>query len=188
MEIVLGVSNRHVHLSKEDYFILFHNEPLKVDKLLIQPNQFASNQYVTIKTKKSRIENVRLIGPIRDYTQVEISKTDAYKLGINPPIRDSGDLKEAAQIEIIGPFGSVVKNCCIMATRHIHITKQMREKIGLQEVSEVAVSFEGKKGIIFDHVLIKECLDANLELHLDTDDANAGLLKTGDKGRIIKKQ
>ena len=92
MQVKLGVSNRHVHLNQEDYDILFKDTKMEVVKNLNQPTQFASNLFVTIKTPKSSIENVRVLGPIRKYTQVEVSKTDSYKLGINPPVRDSGDV------------------------------------------------------------------------------------------------
>ena len=141
-----------------------------------------------IKTNKDKLENVRVIGPFRNYTQVEISKTDAYKLGINPPIRDSGDLTDSETVEIIGPVNKITRKCCIIANRHIHITRQQKQELNLENLKEVAVSFEGEKGLIFDHVKLKECTEAELELHLDTDDANAGFLKTGNIGRIIKKQ
>lgn len=188
MKVILGVSNRHVHLTPKDYQHLFQKQPFEVEKNLIQPHQFASNQFVTIKTDKNKIEHVRVLGPLRNYTQVEISKTDACQLGIHPPIRDSGDLLDAEKVEIIGPFGTITKKCCILANRHIHMTKKMREELGFSNISEVKVSFEGEKGLIFDHVKIKECSEAILELHLDTDEANAGNLKTGDNGIIIKKQ
>lgn len=188
MEIILGVSNRHIHLTEEDYKLLFNKEPLEKIKSLKQPQQFAAKQTVTIKTNKDKLENVRVIGPFRNYTQVEISKTDAYKLGINPPIRDSGDLQDSETVEIIGPVNKITRKCCIIANRHIHITKQQKQELNLENLEEVAVSFEGEKGLIFDHVKLKECTEAELELHLDTDDANAGFLKTGNIGRIIKKQ
>lgn len=188
MEIILGVSNRHIHLTEEDYKLLFNEEPLEKIRSLKQPHQFAAKQTVTIKTNKDKLENVRVIGPFRNYTQVEISKTDAYKLGINPPIRDSGDLTDSETVEIIGPVNKITRKCCITANRHIHITKQQKQELNLENLEEVAVSFEGEKGLIFDHVKLKECTEAELELHLDTDDANAGFLKTGNIGRIIKKQ
>lgn len=186
MEVVLGVSNRHVHLNEEDYKILFNNQDLEVDRYLVQPHQFASKQFVTIKTQKSYFEHVRVLGPIRNYTQVEISKTDAYKLGINPPIRDSGDLRDASEITIIGPTGSVTKNVCIIANRHIHITEKMKKYYGFNNVNEVEVEFIGEKSTIFKNVKLKVLKEANFELHLDTDDANGSLLKTNDIG-IIKK-
>lgn len=185
MKILLGVSNRHVHLTREDYNILFHQEVLNKERNLVQPHQYASDVFVDLKTEKNMIKHVRVLGPLRDYTQVEISKTDSYFLGLNPPIADSGDLENASEIEIIGPYGSIVRKSAIIADRHIHITKQQKEKLGLQNVEEVSVLFETEKTTIFSNVKLKVCEEANLEMHLDTDDANGALLKTGDYGRIV---
>lgn len=185
MEILLGVSNHHVHLTKEDFKTLFGTEKLEKVRDLVQPHQFASSSFVDIKTEKNRINHLRVIGPFRDYTQAEISTTDSYFLGIMPPITESGDLNKAETIEIIGPCGSVVRKCCIIADRHIHITKEQKEKLGLKNIDEVAVVFKGKKTTIFCNVKLKVCDEANLELHLDTDDANAALLKTGQSGEVF---
>lgn len=185
MKILLGVSNRHVHLTSADYKILFHKEELDKEKDLVQPHQYASNVFVDLKTEKNIIKHVRVIGPLRDYTQVEISKTDSYILGINPPIADSGELENASLIEIIGPYGSVIRKSAIIADRHIHITKQQKEELGFKDVEEVSVLFETEKTTIFSNVKLKVCEEANLEMHLDTDDANGALLKTGDYGKVV---
>ena len=109
MKISVGVSNRHVHLTEKDLFTLFGNGyQLENVKNLNQPTQFASNSFVTLKTAKGVLKNVRVIGDIRPYTQIEISRTDAYQLGINPPIRDSGDLENSENITLIGDRKSVV--------------------------------------------------------------------------------
>ena len=92
MKVILGVSNRHIHLKKEDYKILFGDEPINKVKDLRQPGQFASDKFVTLKNGDRQIEHVRVLGPIRNYTQIEISRTDAYTLKLNPPIRTSGNL------------------------------------------------------------------------------------------------
>ena len=114
MQVILGVSNRHVHLKEEDYKILFGDEPLNKVKDLRQPGQFASDKLVTIKNGDREINHVRVLGPIRNYTQVEISKTDAYTLKLNPPIRTSGDLEGSSPITIIGPKGKIdLKEGCI---------------------------------------------------------------------------
>ena len=116
MKVSIGVSNRHVHLTREHFKILFgEGKELEKRNDLTQPGQFASTSIVTIKTDKSEIENVRVLGPFRAYTQVEISKTDDYKLGLNPPIRDSGNLKGSSPITIIGPSGVVdLEEGCII--------------------------------------------------------------------------
>ena len=141
--------------------------------------------FVTLKTDKDVIEKVRVLGPLRTYTQVEISKTDSYKLGVNPPIRDSGDIENSEVITIIGPFGSVTKECAIIATRHIHVDPKIRVQKNLVGVKEVSVKIPGEKGGIINHVHLKDSETAYFELHLDTDDANAFLLKNNDEVEII---
>lgn len=187
MEVSIGVSNRHVHLKKEDLEILFGvGYELEFYKPLKQPGQFASCDKVTIKTDKSEISNVRILGPVRNYTQVEISKTDAFKLGINPPVRTSGDLKGSAGITIVGPKGTLKLNeGCIIADRHIHITPSQVKEFGLDK-EEVSVKINGIKGGILEKVHLKIDENSYFELHLDTDDANAHLISDGDIVKIIK--
>ena len=182
METVIGISNRHVHLCQEDIDILFKDTLVEKAKDLLQPNEYATNQTVTIRTEKSSLEKVRVLNttPVRSYTQVEISKTDAFKLGINPPVRASGNLEGAATVIIEGPNGTVEKASCIIANRHLHINPEDREKYGLTNVEKVSVSVETEKSVIFKDVYIKETPNGVLELHLDTDDGNAALIKTGD--------
>lgn len=184
MQVSLGVSNRHVHLNDEDFNILFGNTKIEKIKDLIQTNQYASNLYVDIITPKNQIRNVRVVGPIRNYTQVEISKTDAYYLGINPPVRDSGDLTEASVVTLKGPTGTITKPIAIIATRHIHVSPDEIKKRHLEDVREVSVTFTSEKSITFNNVKLKIEDQAVWELHLDTDDANGSLLKTGDIGIV----
>lgn len=186
MKVLLGISNKHVHLSTEDYKILFGDEPLNKVKDLIQPGQYASDKKVTVKTEKRAFEGLRVLGPLRSYTQVEVSKTDSFALGINPPIRNSGDLEGSATVTIVGPCGEVTKPCCIIANRHIHINPKEREELGLVGVDKVSVKVEGEKATVFDNVWLKEDESYVLELHLDTDDGNGALAKTGDYLEIIK--
>lgn len=184
MKVTLGVSNRHVHLNQEDYDVLFGKEEMKLAKKLVQTNQYASTLFVDIKTDKNIINHVRVIGPIRNYTQAEISKTDAYYLGITPPINDSGDLTDAALITIIGPVGSITKKVAIIATRHIHLSKKDVHDKNLEGVKEVTVKFLSEKPTIFCGVKLKVEEEGVWELHLDTDDANGAFLKTGDVGIV----
>ena len=156
MEVILGVSNRHVHLTEEDYKVLFGDEPLGVVKELVQPGQFSSDKKVAIKTEKRTIENVRLLGPLRSYTQVEISKTDSFSIGVNPPIRNSGDLEGAATVTIVGPLGEVTKPCCIIANRHLHISPAQRQEFGLVGVEKVKARINSEKPTVFEDVFIKE--------------------------------
>ena len=187
INVQIGVSNRHVHLKDEDFKILFGNDAvLEKNKDLTQPGQFASTSTVTIKTEKDKIENVRVLGPIRKYTQVEISKTDAYKLGINPPVRESGDIAGSEKVTLIGPVGSIdLDEGCIIATRHIHLSFADVKKYKLENVKFVNVSVNGLKGGILNNVSLKVSDDFVFEMHIDTDDANAHLIKQGDIATIM---
>ena len=187
MRVTVGVSNRHVHLKREHLDILYGKDyELEIKKELTQPGQFASTAVVTLKTGKGILENVRILGPLRDYTQVEISKTDAYKLGLNPPIRNSGDLGLSESVTLIGPNGEVtIKEGCIIATRHIHLSLEHVKKYKLQGRETVSVRIKGEKGGIIDNVYLKVLPDSFFELHLDTDDANSHLIKNGDIVEII---
>lgn len=180
MEVIVGISNRHVHLNKEDYNILFGSEEMHNIKDLVQPGQFSSDKKVTIKNGDREIKNVRVLGPIRSYTQVEISRTDSYFLKVNPPIRTSGDLDSASILTIIGPKGEITKPCGIIANRHIHISPEEVKKYGLEDTKYVKVKVNGEKGGILNNVHLKVLEPSKLELHLDTDDGNGFNLKTGD--------
>ena len=185
IDMNVGISNRHVHLTEDDFKKLFNNKELEVVKYLNQPGQFASNLKVTIKTEKSEISGVRVLGPLRDYTQVEISKTDAYKLGLNPPVRESGNLKGSEDITIIGDNEITLKECTIIATRHIHASKEDLVKYNLDASKKYKVKINGEKGGIINNVSIKVSDKAFFEMHLDTDDGNGHLLKCGDTATII---
>ena len=187
MKVLLGISNRHVHLTEDDYKILFGDEPLGKVKDLVQPGQFSSDKKVSIKTEKRTIENVRLLGPLRSYTQVEISKTDSFSLGINPPMRNSGDLEGAETVTIIGSVGEITKPCCILANRHLHISPQQRIDLGLVGIEKVTARIDEEKHTVFEDVYIKEDPNFTLELHLDTDDGNGALAKSGEEVEIFIK-
>lgn len=187
MKVSVGVSNRHVHLKKTDLEKLF-GKGYELENIgdLNQPGQFKSSSLVTIKTKKSEINKVRVLGPIRDYTQIEISKTDSYKLGLNPPVRNSGDLSDSEKIIIVGPKGEIETDGCIIATRHIHILKEQMKLYNLVGKEKVNVLIPGEKGGIISDVYLKVAPNSFFELHLDTDDANAHLLKSGDIVEILE--
>ncbi len=187
MKVSIGVSNRHVHLNEKDLQVLF-GEGYELEKVrdINQPGQFAAKETVTILTEKGSIERVRVLGPLRPYTQVEISKTDAYKLGVNPPVRDSGDLEGSAPISIVGPVGRVdLDKGCIIASRHIHITPKQMELYGLEGITTVDVVLPGEKGGILNNVALKVSEASYFELHIDTDDANAHLVTSDDMAEII---
>jgi putative phosphotransacetylase len=187
MEVKIGISARHIHLNKTDCELLFGKDyQLTEYRKLNQPGEFATQETVTIKTDEYEFNNVRVIGPIRNYTQVEISKTDSYLLGINPPIRNSGDLEGAAMVKIIGPKGTIERACCIIANRHIHVNKQDLETYGLVPNQIVKVKVDTIKGGIMDNVHVKYNENYAFEMHIDLDDANAHFLNHNDIGYIIK--
>jgi putative phosphotransacetylase len=187
--IVVGVSNRHVHLSKEDIEILFgKGYELKPVKDLGQPGQYAADEKVIIVGPKGAIEQVRVLGPARNNTQIEISRTDAFKLGLNPPVRDSGDIENTPGIVIVGPRGTVIKDKgVILAKRHIHMHPKDAQHYGVKDkdIVKVVCEKEGRR-LIFDDVLVRVSEKFALEFHVDTDEANAALLKNGDLVWIIE--
>ena len=188
LKVKVGVSARHVHVTKEDVEILFGKDYKLTKKVdLSQKGQYACNEQVTLKAEKGIIEKVRILGPERSKTQVEISKTDSFTLGIDPPVRNSGDLSDAAKITIIGPMGSITKNVAIIAARHIHATKDDAKKYGFEGKDFVSLVVKGQKGGILENVYVRLNDDFSLEVHLDTDDANSFLIKNGDEAEVIVK-
>lgn len=177
MKIKVGVSNRHVHLKQEDLENLFGKDyKLNVLFELTQPGMFAAVEKVTLKGPKGIIDGVRIVGPIRAYTQIEVSRSDAKILGVNPPIRDSGDLEGSAPIMIIGPKGTVrKKEGCIIAARHIHTN--FEDGIDYNSWDIVKLGFDDK---VMSNVMIKKNSNFVLELHIDKDDAKKFNLKNKD--------
>lgn len=187
MKVQVGVSNRHIHLTEENYRKLCGDKEVEILRPINQPGMYVTTDTFTLKTEKAEIPNVRLLGPFRDYSQIEISRTDAYKLGINPPIRTSGDIKGSSPITIIGPKGELhLDEGCIIADRHIHLTEEMKKFYHLEGKTKVNVLVGGEKGGIMFNVDLKVSDEAYFEMHVDTDDANAFMLKQGDIVDIIE--
>ena len=187
--IPIGISNRHIHLCREDLNHLFGKgyELTKI-KDLKQPGQFAANEVVTIKGPKGEFKKVRILGPLRDETQVEISISDGFKLGINPPIKESGKLENTPDITIIGPKGSVeLKKGTIAALRHIHMTPEIASKLNIKDKDEVDIEISGIRRAILGNVLVRVSNNYDIEMHLDMDEANACCVKNGDLVRILEK-
>ncbi|MBP5661905.1 MAG: phosphate propanoyltransferase [Clostridia bacterium] len=188
-DIPLGVSNRHIHLTREDCDTLFgagyEPEPLKD---LSQPGQYACKETLTIVGPSLRpIEKVRVLGPLRKASQVEISRTDSYTLKVKAPVRESGDVAGSAGITIIGPKGVVtLKEGCIIANRHIHMTPEDGVKYGVKDGDYVTVDACGERKTRFYDVQIRVSDKFRLEMHLDTDDANAAGLTGKSKVKIVK--
>jgi putative phosphotransacetylase len=187
-KVTVGISARHVHLSREDMDKLFGpGSELTFVKALTQPGQFSAEEKVTLVGPKREIKNVRVLGPLRSQTQVEISRTDAFTLGIEPPVRDSGDLANSAPLKIVGPKGEVeLKEGAIIAKRHIHMTPADAERLGLKDKQLVSVRVkEGERALTFDEVLVRVSEKFALDFHVDTDEANAAGLKNGQLVEII---
>ena len=183
----IGISNRHVHLSRQDLEILFGNGyELNMSHKISQTGQFAATETVNLAGPKGCIEKVRILGPIRKQTQVEIMRSDKYRLGVDPPVRDSGDLKDSGAITIIGPRGSVhINEGLIIAQRHVHMSPADAILYGVSDGEFVQVKAGTSRGITFDKVLVRVREDFVLEFHLDIDEANAAGVENGDGAFLV---
>lgn len=187
--VPVGVSNRHIHLSASDVETLFgKGYELTPFKDLSQPGQYACKELLTIVGPSLRpIENVRVLGPVRSASQVEISRTDSFVLKVKPPVRESGDIAGSAPITIIGPKGVVtLKEGCIIANRHIHMSEEEGKAFGLKDGDYVTVESNGERRTTFYDVQVRVNKAFRLEMHIDTDDANAAGIGNGAKVKIIK--
>ena len=186
--VPIGVSARHVHLTQEHVEALFGPGYQLTKKKELMGGQFASNETVTIVGLKLRaIENVRILGPVRKASQVEVSATDAIKLGMKVPVRMSGDIKDSAPIAIVGPKGAIyLKEGCIVAMRHIHMSPKDAQAAGVKNGGIVSVKAHNERGTMFNHGAIRVDDSLTLELDVDTDEANAAQIATGNTVTIIK--
>lgn len=186
-KIPIGVSARHVHLAQAEVELLFgENYQLTPKFELSQPGQFAAEETVLIAGPKGSIERVRILGPARALSQVEISWTDAMKIGVKPPLRTSGDIKGSSPITLIGPKGSVsLAEGLIIAQAHIHMSPEDSSRLQVADGQSVQVKVEGIRPIILSNVIIRVSERYRLEMHIDTDEANAGLIQQGAKAEIV---
>lgn len=187
--VPVGVSNRHIHLSSEHVEILFgKGYQLTPLKDLSQPGQYACKEQLTIIGPSLRpIEGVRVLGPVRSASQVEISRTDSFVLKVKPPVRESGDIAGSAPITIVGPKGVVtLKEGCIIANRHIHMSEEDGRSFGLKDGDYVTVEANGERRTTFYDVQVRVSKAFSLEMHIDTDDANATGIGNGAKVKIVK--
>ena len=186
-QIPVGVSNRHLHVSQVDLETLFGaGYQLKIMKNLSQPAQFAAEECVMVVGRKGTLDKVRILGPARNLTQVEISLTDSYTLGVPPLVRDSGDTKGTPGCILIGPKGHVaLKEGVIVASRHVHLHPKDAEKLGLKDNDRISVKSQGPRSVVLANVLARVSDKFALDLHIDTDEANAAAIKTGDMVEIL---
>ncbi len=189
MTVPVGVSARHIHLTQEDVEKLFGAGYQLTKKKDLMGGQFAANEQCTVVGLKLRaIENVRILGPVRKKSQVEISATDARTLGVNAPLRQSGDTAGSAPVALVGPKGAVyLKEGCIVAARHIHMTPAEAASASLHDGDYVSVKMGNERGAVLDHVKIRVDESFSLEMHIDTDEANACQVKQGDCANIVRK-
>ena len=177
MKVSIGVSNRHIHLDYDTCVKLFGNSELTIVRELSQGGEFVSNRVVSIKTDKGRIDNVKVIGPLRNKTQVEIARSDAFKLGINPPVRMSGNFDGAEDVTLV-----------FESNRHIHSKTSELEKYGLKDGQVLKVRVNGERGGIMDNVIVKAKESYNFEMHIDIDEANAFMLSNGSVVEIMEEK
>ncbi len=188
MMLPIAISNRHVHLSQSDLEVLF-GKGFELTKMkdLSQPGQFAANEQVDLVGPKRTISGVRILGPARKTTQAEISVTDAFTLGVAPVVKNSGDLDGTPGIKLVGPAGEVVLDKgCIVASRHIHMHTSDAENFGVKDKDVVSIRTGGPRPVVFENVLVRVNPDYGLEMHVDTDEGNAALLKNGTMVELIK--
>ena len=184
--VVLGVSNRHVHLSPEDFRTLFGTSEPTVKAFVVQHGEFAAEQSLTVQGPRGSLERVRVMGPCRPRSQVELSRSDCYSLGINAPVVQSGHLDTAAPVTLIGPQGRVeLDHAAIIAARHIHLGPNDAHRLGVSDQDLVRVRFEGDRGAVLDNVICRVKDNFTAEVHLDTDEANAVGARTGDIVTIL---
>lgn len=182
-----SISNRHVHLSEQDIQALF-GDVLHPIKDLSQPGQFACEETLTLEGPKGKIGRIRVLGPARKETQVEVTVTDCFKLGIKPVVRMSGDLKDSPGGVLVGPKGSVtLSSGVVVAARHIHLSAQEAEAFGLKDGDAVDVEKSGERGVVFTNVPVRCGKGHSIDFHLDTDEGNGALIRSGEILRMVKR-
>lgn len=172
--IPVGVSNRHIHLTEGDYRTLFGDQPFQKHKDLNQTGEYASNRVVDVLGPKATLRNVRILGPFRKASQAELSKTDARMLGMEIPVRMSGDIQGSPAITLIGPAGQLdLPQGAIVAQRHVHMSPLDAARFQVRDGDKIDIRVPGERPAIFCDTVVRVHDDFVLELHLDTDEANA---------------
>ena len=190
--VPIGVSNHHVHLTEEDFQKLVPGQKIEMLKKLRQHADFAAKQTVDLVGPKGTIEHVRLMGPFRSHSQVEIARSENFTLGIDAPIRMSGDLDGTPSIKVRSPYAEIEIQGVIVAKRHIHMSLEDAKRFGVKlgDSMQVEVDGDGGRKTIFDDVVARPREDFVLEMHIDTDEANAANVGLGNNsfGKVIIKK
>jgi putative phosphotransacetylase len=186
--VKIGLSNKHVHLSQEHLNVLFgEGHELTPTKDLVQPGQFASEEKVDIVGPKKTLTGIRVLGPVRPETQVELAMTDARTLGIKAPVRESGHLDGTPGCKLVGPEGEVeLDHGVIVAQRHVHLNPEQAVEAGVKDKDVVCLKIDGERGLIFDNVVVRAGEKHEKEVHLDTDEGNAAGCGPDAVAEIIK--
>lgn len=189
-KVPVGISVRHIHLTRSNIDWLFgRNYQLTPKKALSQPGQFACEECLDVIGPKGVLTKVRVLGPERNATQVELSQTDCRTIGVSAPVRDSGDLEGTPGIKLRGPLGEIeIPKGVIIADRHIHMSPADAERFGLKDGDRVKVKIDGVKPGVMEHVLIRSGEKHRLDMHIDTDDGNAFMLKQGQFVTVLGKE
>lgn len=188
-KVPAGISNKHIHLAKEDFEVLFgKGKELTFFKELSQPGQFAAEEKVDVVGPTGAVlKSVRILGPFRKQTQIELARTDCFAAGLPLVLRDSGDLAGTPGCKLVGPEGELeLDEGVIVARRHIHLSPEQAEEAGVKDGDMVSVKFEGERSLIFNEVLIRSGKTHYRDFHMDTDEANAASLSNGQEGEILK--
>ena len=187
MKLPIALSNRHVHLSQADIEALFGaGHELTHFKPLSQPGQYACEEKVTVVGPKGQ-QTMRVLGPVRPESQVEVSLADARGLGLAVPVRQSGDVEGTPAFKLVGPKGEVeCEKGIIVAARHIHMSLEDADKFGVKDKDVVSVKTEGLRGLTFHNVLVRASEKFALEMHVDIEEGNAAGVKNGDLVELIK--
>ena len=187
MKLPIALSNKHVHLSQADIDVLFGAGHKLVEfKPLSQPGQYACEEKIDLVGPKGTIKGVRVLGPARPNTQVEISLSDGFALGVKAPIRESGDVEGTPGVKLVGPAGEVeLTEGVIVASRHIHMSLEDAAKFGVEDKQIVKVRTFGPRSVVFENVLVRANANFALEMHVDVEEGNAAAVRNGEMVELI---
>jgi putative phosphotransacetylase len=184
----VAISNRHIHICRANFEKLFGEGKVPTaDRMIVQPGQYAAHERVRVVGPGGAIDNVRIVGPLRDHTQVELAASDCRRIGVDAPVRDSGSVAGSAGVRLEGPAGQVdLTQGVIMASAHLHLNPSDSQRMGLDDGQRVAVMLGGRERLATLHdVLVRAGPTHETEIHVDTDEANALGVATGDLASIV---
>ena len=186
-KVPIGLSNKHIHVSQADLEVLFgKGYQLTPMKDLSQPGQYAAEEKIDVVGPKGTLKGIRILGPVRPETQLEVSVGDGFCLGIQAPLRNSGDIADTPGVKLVGPAGEVeIGKGAIVAARHIHMSPEEGAAFGLKDRDIVSVKLDGPRGLIFDNVLVRVHPEFKLDMHLDVEEGNAAGAKNGQLATIL---